>query len=93
MARWSARWPSSRVERAATARLGWGYWQPLRFSRGTHGFESRTEYMNARDRLRTLRRDRYTCQLRDASGRKCLAPAAHVAMHNDKAEARCAEHV
>jgi len=49
--------------------------------------------MNARDRLRTLRRDRYTCQLRDASGRKCLAPAAHVAMHNDKAEARCAEHV
>lgn len=48
--------------------------------------------MDARLTLRTLRRDRYTCQRRDLTGRKCLAPARLIALHKGEAEARCTTH-
>lgn len=40
-------------------------------------------------RLRALRRARYACERRDATGRKCLAPASRVVMHDGEPEARC----
>lgn len=48
--------------------------------------------MDARLTLRILRRDHYTCQRRDSTGRKCLEPARFVALRNGEPEARCTAH-
>jgi hypothetical protein len=43
-------------------------------------------------RLRCLRKARYACHHRDPSGRRCLARASRVVLHDGKHEARCTEH-